>query len=278
MTFESLGLHRYRFQVGLPTPHGIFDAAGRPLLARGHVFEKREQLDELVDHHATVDMREVGDTVRNFASAMPEQIGRSADATASIVRPLGPSRLIAVIRKVIRLVNRGSRIRRLPVRSNRQIRPVTGQHANEQVSRMHDINSELCRLLTALQTTVVRLKECGTRDDFDVLQRELAKFEHSPYRLAYASDFACLITTKRSRSGMESTLPVRMRAELAMLGYKSRDLSYAIRSPGEMSSLRFAYATDRVSRYVAFWLEHLALAAELTACSGVAAIDLHGHE
>jgi HD-GYP domain-containing protein (c-di-GMP phosphodiesterase class II) len=74
MSFELLSLHRHRFQVGKPTPFGIFDGGARLLLARGHALESEEQLDRLVDRDATVDMREVDDTVRKIANARPEQL------------------------------------------------------------------------------------------------------------------------------------------------------------------------------------------------------------
>jgi len=74
MSFEALSLHRHRFQVGKPTPYGIFDGSGRLLLARGHPLDSDDQLDRLIDRDATVDMREVDDSVRRIANARPEQL------------------------------------------------------------------------------------------------------------------------------------------------------------------------------------------------------------
>ena len=74
LSFEPLSQHLHRFQVGKPTPFGIFDVTGRLLLARGHTFEHERQLSRLVDRDATVDMREVDDTVRKIASARHDQL------------------------------------------------------------------------------------------------------------------------------------------------------------------------------------------------------------
>lgn len=74
MNFEPLSLHRGRFEIGHPTPLGIFDVSGRLLLRRGHRFECLEQLERLIDRDATVDTRELEDKAHKIASARPEQL------------------------------------------------------------------------------------------------------------------------------------------------------------------------------------------------------------
>lgn len=74
MNFEPLHVHRHRFEVGKPTPFGIFDVGGRLLLARGHQFEGLDQLERLIDREATVDVREFEDRSRKIANARPEQL------------------------------------------------------------------------------------------------------------------------------------------------------------------------------------------------------------
>jgi len=74
MNFEPLSMHRHRFELGLPTPFAIFDAAGRLLLARGHQFDSEEQLDKLISREAMVDPREFADPTEKIAHARPEQL------------------------------------------------------------------------------------------------------------------------------------------------------------------------------------------------------------
>lgn len=74
MNFEPLSNHRHRFELGKPTPFGIYDVGGRLLLARGHHFESIEQLDKLIDRDATVDVREFEDKSRKIASARADQL------------------------------------------------------------------------------------------------------------------------------------------------------------------------------------------------------------
>ncbi len=74
MNFEPLSLHRDRFEVGKPTPFGIFDVSGRLLLARGHRFESLDPLEKLIDRDATVDTRELEDKAQKIANARPEQL------------------------------------------------------------------------------------------------------------------------------------------------------------------------------------------------------------
>lgn len=74
MSYEPLSKHRHRFQIGKPTPYGIFDGTSRLLLARGHTFENEDQLHRLVDRDATVDLRELNDTVRKIATARNDQL------------------------------------------------------------------------------------------------------------------------------------------------------------------------------------------------------------
>lgn len=74
MNFEPLSLHRHRFELGKPTPFGIYDVGGRLLLARGHHFESIEQLDKLIDRDATVDAREFEDKSRKIANARADQL------------------------------------------------------------------------------------------------------------------------------------------------------------------------------------------------------------
>jgi HD-GYP domain-containing protein (c-di-GMP phosphodiesterase class II) len=74
MNFEPLSQHRHRFEVGKPTPFGIYDVGGRLLLARGHHFESIEQLEKLIDREATVDAREFEDKSRKIASARADQL------------------------------------------------------------------------------------------------------------------------------------------------------------------------------------------------------------
>jgi HD-GYP domain-containing protein (c-di-GMP phosphodiesterase class II) len=74
MNFEPLSNHRHRFELGKPTPFGIYDVGGRLLLARGHHFESIEQLDKLIDRDATVDAREFEDKSRKIANARADQL------------------------------------------------------------------------------------------------------------------------------------------------------------------------------------------------------------
>lgn len=74
MNFEPLHVHKHRFEVGKPTPFGIFDVGGRLLLARGHQFDGIEQLERLIERDATVDVRELEDRSRKIAHARPEQL------------------------------------------------------------------------------------------------------------------------------------------------------------------------------------------------------------
>jgi HD-GYP domain-containing protein (c-di-GMP phosphodiesterase class II) len=74
MNFEPLSNHRHRFELGKPTPFGIYDVGGRLLLARGHHFESIEQLDKLIDRDATVDVREFEDKSRKIANARADQL------------------------------------------------------------------------------------------------------------------------------------------------------------------------------------------------------------
>jgi HD-GYP domain-containing protein (c-di-GMP phosphodiesterase class II) len=74
MNFQPLSLHKTRFQPGKPTPYGIFDAAGRLLLARGHQFDSVEQLEKLIEREATVDLREFDDPARKIANARRDQL------------------------------------------------------------------------------------------------------------------------------------------------------------------------------------------------------------
>ena len=85
MNHEPLSLHRLRFQVGKPTPFGIFDAGGRLLLARGQVIGSQEQLDTLVDRDATVDLREVDDTATKIATARPEHLAAIWDESMGAI-------------------------------------------------------------------------------------------------------------------------------------------------------------------------------------------------
>lgn len=85
MNFEPLHVHRHRFEVGKPTPFGIFDVAGRLLLARGHHFDGVEQLEKLIDRDATVDVRELEDRPRKIAHARPEQLPAYWDESMSEV-------------------------------------------------------------------------------------------------------------------------------------------------------------------------------------------------
>ena len=74
MNFEPLSQHRHRFELGKPTPFGIYDVGGRLLLARGHHFESTEQLEKLIDREATVDVREFEDKSRKIANASADQL------------------------------------------------------------------------------------------------------------------------------------------------------------------------------------------------------------
>ena len=88
MNFEPLSLHRERFQVGQPTPFGIYDGGGRLLLARGHRFESAEQLDKLIDRDAQVDVRDLADAAERIAQARPEQLPLHWDAQMDEMRRL----------------------------------------------------------------------------------------------------------------------------------------------------------------------------------------------
>lgn len=74
MNFQPLSLYRARFELGKPTPFGIYDMGGRLLLARGHHFESLEQLDRLIDRDATVDVREFEDKARKIAGARADEL------------------------------------------------------------------------------------------------------------------------------------------------------------------------------------------------------------
>ena len=88
MNLEPLSRHRHRFELGQPTPLGIFDIGGRLLLARGHRFESAEQLEKLVDREATVDVSELVDTAAQIANARPEQLPVFWDAQMDDMRRL----------------------------------------------------------------------------------------------------------------------------------------------------------------------------------------------
>lgn len=74
MTFEALIQHRSKFQVGKPTPYGIFDASGRLLLASGQMIRDDDQLLGLIDRNATVDLREFNDGCRRISQARTDQL------------------------------------------------------------------------------------------------------------------------------------------------------------------------------------------------------------
>ncbi|WP_418316880.1 HD-GYP domain-containing protein [Piscinibacter sakaiensis] len=85
MSFVDLAVVQQRVTVGIPLPFDVYDADETLLLARGHVLETDDQLDQLLQRGARVGLADAAPTAATVQAARPEELPgllRSAMALA----------------------------------------------------------------------------------------------------------------------------------------------------------------------------------------------------
>ena len=128
---------------------------------------------------------------------------------------------------------------------------------------IRDEHQALAAMLRSLSMLLAHARRHGAMPDFDVLRAMLFYIDEFPERLHHPKESALLFPVVRARAPDTAAVLDRLDADHARGEQAIRSLEHALLAFEVMGPSRREFFEAAVQRYIAFYLEHMALEEEV---------------